>query len=320
MKTIYVENFGGPEVLAIKDLDLPKIKDDEILIKTMAIGVNPVDTYIRSGWYSGSKIPYVPGFDASGIIIEKGPKINDFNVGNRVYCFKSVSGTYAEKIVVKQGQIYKLPDNLSFEEGAAIGTPYGAAYRALFHKGHAKNGQKVLIHGGSGNVGLAAIKLAKSLNMIVVATAGSEEGKGLCKEAGANLVVGHNIEDFKEEILKFINDGFDIIIEMSAHNNLKTDLEFMAMYSAIVIVGSKGEVPINPRNLMSKDARIMGFVLFNAKNDELLDIHRNLFELFISKRMKPPIVGKTFNLRDAKEAHALVERGSYGKVILKPDN
>jgi NADPH2:quinone reductase len=237
-----------------------------------------------------------------------------------VYCFKSVSGTYAEKIVVRQGQIYKLPDNLSFEEGAAIGTPYGAAYRALFHKGHAKNGQKVLIHGGSGNVGLAAIKLAKSLNMIVVATAGSEEGKRLCKEAGANLVVGHNIEDFKEEILKFVNDGFDIIIEMSAHNNLKTDLEFMAMYSAIVIVGSKGEVPINPRNLMSKDARIMGFVLFNAKNDELLDIHRNLFELFISKRMQPPIVGKTFNLRDAKEAHALVERGSYGKVILKPDN
>lgn len=320
MKTIYVENFGGPEVLAIKDLDLPKIKDDEILVKTMAIGVNPVDTYIRSGWYSGSKIPYVPGLDASGIVIEKGSKIKDFEVGDRVYCFKSISGTYAEKILLKQGQLYKLPDNLSFEEGAAIGTPYGAAYRALIHKGHAKSGQRVLIHGGSGNVGLAAIKLAKSLNMAVAATAGSEEGKELCKEAGADLVVGHNIEDFKEEMLKFAKAGFDIIIEMSAHNNLKADLEFMAMYSAIVIVGSKGEVQINPRNLMSKDARIMGFVLFNAKSDELLDIHSNLFELFASKKIQPPIIGKTFNLREAKEAHSLVERGSYGKVILKPDS
>jgi NADPH2:quinone reductase len=286
----------------------------------MAIGVNPVDIYIRSGWYLGSKLPYVPGLDASGIIIEKGSKITDFNVGDRVYCFKSISGTYAKKIIAKQGQFFKLPDNLSFEEGAALGTPYGAAYRALFHKGHAKSGQKVLIHGGSGNVGLAAIKLAKNINMIVVATAGSEEGKKLCREAGADLVVDHNIENFKEEIFKFTEDGFDLIIEMSAHNNLKADLDFITMYSAIVIVGSKGEVLINPRNLMSKDARIMGFVLFNAKKDELLDIHSNLYDLFISKKLRPPVVGKTFNLKDAKEAHVLVEKGAYGKIILKPDS
>lgn len=162
MKAIRVREFGEPEVMGLEDVAPLTPGPAEVVVRLHAVGVNPVDAYIRSGQYRPDlKLPYTPGLDGAGVISAVGSEVKHRHVGQRVYVAWSLSGTYAEEVLCKEFQTHPLPDGVSFAQGAAIGVPYGAAFRALFQRAHAVAGETVLIHGASGGVGIAAVQLAR---------------------------------------------------------------------------------------------------------------------------------------------------------------
>ena len=202
MKAIRVDEFGGPEVLRLEELPTPQPGLGQVLVKLHAIGVNPVETYIRAGKYSRlPKLPYTPGNDGAGVIEKTGDDVTDFRTGDRVYLAGSISGSYAEYALCTTQQVHPLPANVSFAQGAAMGTPYATAYRGLIQRAEAQPGETVLVHGASGGVGTAALQLARAHGLRVFGTAGTEEGRKLVREQGAHEVFDHRAPDHFEQIM-----------------------------------------------------------------------------------------------------------------------
>src|SRR5215470_7703707 len=176
MKAIRVHEFGEPDVLRLEEVPMPRPGPGQALVRMHAVGVNPVETYIRAGTYARvPDLPYTPGNDGAGVVEQVGSDVRDFKPGDRVYTAGSVSGTYAEFALCKTEQVHRLPANISFGQGAAMGTPYATAYRGLFQRAQAGPGETVLVHGASGGVGMAAVQLARSRGLCVLGTAGSDE-------------------------------------------------------------------------------------------------------------------------------------------------
>jgi NADPH2:quinone reductase len=285
-----------------------------------AAGVNPVDTYIRSGQYTlRPNLPYTPGMDGAGVIKTVGKDIKHYAPGDRVYVNGSLTGTYAQQTLCLSQHIFSLPDNLSFQEGAAIGIPYTTAYRALFTKAKALAGDTVFIHGASGGVGIAALQLAKAADLRTIASAGSDKGLALLKEQGADLVINHKQANYLEQVVKFTEGrGVNVILEMLANMNLKSDTEILAKEGRIIVIGSRGPTQINPRELMIRDASIVGMLASNMTGEERTKIFSALEE-GLQKGKLHPVIGEELPLGQAKKAHKKVlESGAYGKIVLIP--
>jgi NADPH:quinone reductase len=189
MKAIRIHEFGGPEVLKVEDVPEPKPEPGQVVVGVRAAGVNPVDTYIRSGIYGPKEFPFTPGSDGAGVVESVGPGVKRLKPGERVYLAGSVTGTYAQKALSPESQVQPLPENVSFAQGAAVYVPYATAYRALFNRARAEAGETVLVHGASGGVGVAATQLAAARGITVIGTAGTERGRRLVLEQGARHVL-----------------------------------------------------------------------------------------------------------------------------------
>ena len=214
MKAIQVHNFGGSEVMQLEEISALKVVNNQLKIAVKAIGVNPVDTYIRAGIYPiKPDLPYTPGKDASGIITEIGPDVKHRKIGERVYVCGSVSGSYAENLICEEDQAYILPENVSFSSGAALGVPYSTASFALNFRAQALPGETLLIHGASGAVGIAAIQIAKANGLRVIGTAGTEQGLALIKDQGVIAALNHNTEGYLDAIEELTcGQGVDVIL------------------------------------------------------------------------------------------------------------
>lgn len=320
MKAIRVHEFGTPEVMKIEEVQDSKPGPGQVVVKVHAVGVNPVDTYVRSGLYAlKPELPYTPGMDGAGVIEFIGEGVSRVKVGDRVYIAGTISGSYAEKTLCKESQVHPLPERLSFEQGASIGAPYGAAYRGLFQRAKAIPGEVVLVHGASGGVGIAAVQLARASGMHVIGTSGTEKGRRLVIEQGAHHVFDHHAPDHMEEILRLTNHrGVDVILEMLANVNLGRDLKVLAQNGRVVIIGSRGTVEIDPRDAMRRDAQILGMVLMNASEREAFSIHAAL-EAGLENGTLHPIIGLQLPLSDAPRAHhEVIESSAYGKIVLIP--
>ena len=178
MKRIRVHEFGGPEVLKLEDAEVPVPQFEEVVVQVKAAGVNPYDTYMRSGAYGARNpaLPYTPGSDAAGIVHAAGASVTGWAVGERVYTTGTSSGAYAEFAVCKPSQLQRLPQRVTFSQGAAVYVPYATAYRALFQLAKAAPSETVLIHGASGGVGIAAVQMARAAGLTVMGTAGTDKG------------------------------------------------------------------------------------------------------------------------------------------------
>ncbi|MBK6586923.1 MAG: NADPH:quinone reductase [Acidobacteria bacterium] len=320
MKAIVVRQFGEPEVMKVEEVDLPQLTDSQVLVKIEAAGVNPVDTYLRTGIHAHApKLPYTPGKDGAGVVEAVGEGVTQFKPGDRVYTANTVTGTYAEYAICNKVDLGRLPDNVSCEKGACIWTPYATAYRALFQKAEAVFGETVLVHGASGGVGLAAVQWAKGSGLNVIGTASSPEGKKLVADNGADAVFDHTDEDHFEQIREFSGGkGVDIIIEMLANVNLERDFECLAMFGRITIVGNRGSLQFTPRLAMTKDATIYGMSLFNSPQSQRDEIHTAIFE-GLSNGSLDPVVSRTFPLADAAQSHHdVIENKAVGKIVLIP--
>jgi NADPH:quinone reductase len=279
-----------------------------------------VETYIRAGTYARlPALPYTPGNDCAGVVEQVGPDVNEFKPGDRVYTGGSLAGsTYAEFTLCKTAQVHPLPENVSFAQGAAMGTPYATAYRGLIQRADAKPGETVLVHGASGGVGTAAVQLARARGLRVFGTASTDEGRKLVREQGAHEVFDHRAPDHFEQVMKATGGhGVDVIVELVANVNLGKDLTILAKRGRVVAIGSRGRVEIDPRDTMQRDADIRGMVLPNTAPEELASIHAALVAGLENGTLRP-VIGKEFPLAEAAQAHrAVTEPGAIGKIVLR---
>ncbi len=318
MKAIRVHEFGPPEVMRLEDVTDPAPGPGQVVVRVHAAGVNPVETYIRSGAYANKPpLPYTPGGDAAGVVAAVGARVPRCQVGDRVYTAGTISGAYAQLALCDAAQVYPLPDHLTFAQGAALHVPYATAYRALFDRSHARAGQTVLVHGASGGVGLAAVQFAAAAGLTVYGTAGTERGRLLVREQGAAHVFDHKAPGYLDELLKLTDGrGVDLILEMLANVNLGKDLTVLAKDGCIVVIGSRGEVQVNPRLLMRAEGSILG--VMGGSPEAYARAHAAIGAGLRAGTLRT-IVGRELPLAQAPQAHhAIIEATACGKLVLVP--
>jgi NADPH:quinone reductase len=323
MRAIVVRQFGAPEAMQLEDVPDPVPQGGQVLVRIKAVGVNPVDTYVRSGNYARKPtLPYIPGSDGAGIVEATGADARRLRPGQRVYFAATASGlngAYAGLVACDESNVHALPDRISFEQGAGVNTAYATAARALIQRAAAQSGEWVLVHGASGGVGTAAVQIARSLGMQVIGTAGTAEGLDLVRREGAHHAVNHKDAGYLDTVMQITGGrGADVILEMLANVNLEKDLTVIAHRGRVAVVGNRGTIEIDPRKAMSKDAAILGVQLGLTPADDLRRLHA-----FIGAGLEngtlTPVVGRTFPLADAPKAHvAVMEAGAKGKIVLLP--
>lgn len=319
MKAIVVREFGGPDVLKLEDVPAPVPGPGQLLIDVRAVGVNPVETYIRAGAYARKpQLPYTPGSDIAGVVAAAGAGVTRVKAGDRVYAH-GTSGGYAQQALAEEWQVYPLPARVTFQQGAALGVPFGTAWRALFIRARARAGETVLVHGASGGVGVAAVQMARAHGLTVIGTAGTADGLRLVRDQGAHHVLNHKEPGYLDQLMTITGGrGVDVVLEMLTNVNLDKDLDVIAMHGRIVVIGNRGRVEIDARKSMGKDGAILGMTLFNATREEFHEIHSGIVAGLESGTLNP-VVGREMPLVDAAKAHvAVMEPGAFGKIVLIP--
>jgi NADPH:quinone reductase-like Zn-dependent oxidoreductase len=304
MKAIVVHQFGGPEVLKYENAPRPEPKDDEILIHTVAAGVNPVDAYIRSGRYGSGPLPYIPGMDVAGVVDKVGAKITKFKAGDPVYAYLSVKeqGGYAEFTIAKENEIAIKPTNIGFEQAAAVPLAATTAWQALIDTAGLKAGQTVLIHGGSGGVGHFAIQIAKARGAKVIATA-STSNQDLLKQLGADEPIDYTKTKF-EDVVKDV----DVVLEATRSDSMARS------YGTVKKGGFVVSITGSPDRAQLEQHGLRGDSISAHPDAHVLEELTKLIEA----RKLTPIVSQTFPLAEASKAHQQIEtRHTRGKIVLK---
>jgi NADPH2:quinone reductase len=320
MKAIAVHEFGAPEVMKLEEIPAPKPARGKVVVRIHAAGVNPFDTYMRSGNYAiKPPLPYTPGGEGAGVVDAVGEGVTKVKPGDRVYIGHPETGTYAEYSLALESQVHPLPERVSFPQGAGLYVAYGTAYHALHHHAKARGAETLLVHGASGGVGIAAVQIAHAMGLTVIGTAGTDKGLELVRREGAHHAFNHRNAGYQGAILKATNGrGVDVIIEMLANINLAADLKLLARHGRVIVVGSRGDVTITPRDLMSRSASVRGFVLWSISADDEADVCAGV-EAGLQNGTLRPVVGKELPLAEAVRAHKeVMEPGAFGKIILIP--
>ena len=307
MKAIVVHEYGGPEALKLEDVPIPEPKENEILVKVIAAGVNSFDGLLRSGKYAKifkMQLPWIPGYDIAGTVEKVGGKVSKFKVGDPVYAFISIpsGGGYAEYALAKQNQVALKPAMISFAEAAGVPSVALTAWQALVDKANVQSGQTVLIHGASGGVGLFAIPIAKIRGAKVIATA-STANQDFLKQLGADVAIDYKTQKF-EEIAKDV----DVVVDGVGGETLARSYPIVKKRGVLVsLVGRVDQAQLDKHGIrgVSLEAETNG--------EQLAEIGRLIDE----KKIKV-IVSETFPLADAAKAEAKADTGhARGKIVLK---
>ena len=318
MKALRVEEYGPPENLVLREMEEPVPGMGEVLVEIRAAGVNPVDTYHRSGT-RGYKppLPFTPGTDGAGEIVACGEGCKAFQPGDRVYLFGSLSGTYAERCLCRESHVFPLPAGLDWNQAASLGVPYFSALRALFTRGNLNDEDTVLIHGASGSVGLAALQMAAGRKGRLFGSASSAEGREVVLKNGADYCFNHLEAGHYAEIMDLTqNRGIDLALEMCAGRNLQKDLEIIAAGGRIVIVGSGQEVQIEPRELLVKEVDCLGMMIRGSSEDELRQYAVQL-EMGVAEKRIQPVISNVYSVQNAPEAHReIMESKHKGSIVI----
>jgi len=324
MKAIRAHAFGAPEVLQLDEVDDPVAGPGEVVVDVRAAGVNPADTYMRGGAYAITpQLPYIPGGDAGGVISGLGAGVRDFKIGDQVVVATplgfDMTGCYAQKVRRKAADVLPLPAGTSLAAAAAFGVPYATAHYALFERGGARAGETVFVHGASGSVGTAAIQLAKRAGLTVIGSAGTARGLELIGREGADHAVDHTAQNYLDEVKRRTGgNGPALILEMLANVNLKADLDLVAKYGRIIVIGNRGEITLNPRVAMMKELDIRGVALWNVPPAKVLPIMQDILAGAAAGQLRP-VIGREMPLAEAAAAHvAVLQPGAYGKIVLVP--
>lgn len=320
MKAVVYYTQGTADVLKTVELEKPSIKNNQMLVAVEASGINPVDTYFRSGLRPVAKFPHLPHFDLGGTVVEVGAEVKKWQVGDRIWG-SNVKGTAAQFVVVEEEQVFPLPDQITTVEGAALAMAFMTAHLGLFYRAKLKKSENVVVFGGAGAVGHAAIQLAKIAGAFVIATAGNAEKAELAKAAGADEVILYKEENLLEKVTAYTGgSGIDVILDVSLSENIEQDLQMISNGGRIITVGSpKNVTPELPWRLLNfKNATLLGLLLFTVPEQAQQDAGNAISKLFAEKKLTA-LVGKTFLFEEAALAHQAVESHRYnGSIVITP--
>jgi len=322
MKAVRVHRFGGPEVLRLEtNVPFPELKQNQVLVRVLYAGVNPVETYIREGQYSRlPELPYTPGSDAAGYVHQLGEGVSSLKVGDRVFVAgtSTNSGSYAQFVVSDATYVFPLHERLSFAQGASLGVPFFTAYKALILRARTRPGEVVLVHGASGAVGTAAVQIARALGATVVGTAGTKEGMDVVLKCGAHHVFNHNHKNYEKKMVELLGTGFDVIVEHLANINLGHDLQMLKSGARVMVVGCRGTVNINPRHLMPIEASISGVALGASTKADWVEMGAAIVA-GMEAGWVSPVINQEYSMDEVQQIHhdIMHSKGAKGKLVLK---
>jgi putative PIG3 family NAD(P)H quinone oxidoreductase len=326
MKAIIIKKPGGADQLEIGDWKKPTCGDNEILVNVKAAALNRADILQREGKYPPPvNASPILGLEISGIVEEIGTKVFKWKKGDKVFGLIP-GGGYAEYAVINENMAMEIPDNLSFEEAAAIPEVFLTAFQSLVWLGNLKPAEYVLIHAGASGVGTAAIQLAREIGAKIIITASKEKHK-VCKELGADITIDYKKQDFKTEVLKITNNyGADVIIDFIGGSYFKSNVESLTRDGRLVILAtlSGGAVEnFDMRQILTKRLKIIGSTLRSRSLDYQIKL-TNDFKDFAYDKIKKgrikPVIDQIYNWKDVAEAHRKMEANkNIGKIVLSID-
>jgi NADPH2:quinone reductase len=331
MKAAYIEATGPAEnVVKYGEIPTPQPQATEVLIKTGAVAVNPIDTYLRNGAnYWELPKPFVIGADMAGTVERTGAQASRFKAGDRVWCsnqgFMGRQGTFAEYCAVDEKWLYLTPPNVSDEDAAACALVGITAHLGLFREAKLKAGETICVNGGTGGVGSMVVQMAKIIGAKVIATAGSAEKVAALKELGADVALNYKSDDIASAVKQFAPSGVNVYWETVREPDFDKIVSYMAERGRVVLMAGRDARPAFPVGpFYVKECSLLGLVMFKGSPEELRtcadDMNRWLSEGKLKAR-----ISKILPLSEAAQAHTLQEQNTLqkagtlgGKIVLKP--
>ncbi|KAL1537483.1 NADPH:quinone reductase [Salvia divinorum] len=323
MKAIVITEAGGPEVLQLQEVESPKIKDDQVLIRVAATALNRTDTLQRQGMYTLPKgDSEFPGIECSGVVEAVGKDVPRWKIGDQV-CALVGGGGYAEKVAVPAGQVLPVPPNISLQDAASFPEVACTVWSTVFMMSHLSQGETFLIHGGSSGIGTFAIQLAKHHGVKVFVTAGSEEKLAACKELGADVCINYKTEDFVSRVKEeTAGKGVDVILDNIGASYFQRNLESLSIDGRLFIVGFMGgtTTEINLASLLAKRLTVQaaGLRSRSPENKAMIvnEVEKHVWPAIAAGKIEP-VVYKRLPLEEAAEGHRIMESSKHiGKIIL----
>ncbi len=322
MKAIVCNNFGPIQDIEYKEVDQPKLDDDSVIIDVKSVGVNFPDGLLVQGKYQlKPETPFIPGMEVAGEIMKTGQHVSNFKIGDRVAALSQLNG-YAEQTLVKEASVFKIPENMSFDDSCALLCAYGTSHYALKQRGKLQKGELLVVLGASGSTGLAAIQIGKIMGAKVIAVASNEEKQKIAKDNGADISIGY--DNLKEE-LKTISDGkgVDVIFDPVGGDVFETVARTMARNGRLLVIGfASGTIPKLAVNLaLVKEFSVVGVFWGAFTRGEPEEYKENMIELFhwYENKLIKPLVDEKFPLSEASMVlEKILSRGAKGKIILNP--
>jgi NADPH:quinone reductase len=324
MKAVQLQKFGGPEVLEIVEIDRPVPTGREVLIEIKAIGVNYADTARREGQYVvKTLLPFIPGAEIAGVVTAVGEKVTNATPGMRVVTLIE-SGGYSEFALADERSLIPIPEQLDFQNAAALPLQGLSAYHVLKTMGRLEKGETVLVHAAAGGVGTLSVQLAKLFGAgKIIATASSPEKLELARKMGADVLINYTESNWVEQVLEATGGkGVDVALEMVGGEVFNNTLKCLATFGRLVVFGAaSGEQSrMYPSSLMARNQSVIGFFLPQImRKPELLQ--RSLVELltYLGEGKLKLTIGGVFPLEEAANVHVLLQsRKTTGKLLLEP--
>ncbi len=328
MKAAYIEKTGSFDQIIYGDLPKPKATGAQVLVQIKAVSVNPIDTYIRAGAISMElPKPFILGCDLAGVVDAVGPDVKRLKVGDRVWGSNQGllgrQGTFAQFAAVDEQWLYPMPEEVSFEDAAAVALVGITAHLGLFRDAQLKMGEKLFVHGGSGGVASCVVQMARAIGARVMTTAGNDDKVQICKKLGANLVVNYRTGNVEDALNRF--GDVDVWWENIREANFERAISHLALRGRVVVMAGRDAKPLFPVGpFYTRDARIYGFAMFNAPADEQRKAAAEINRWLARGKLRPQI-DRVLKLSEAAEAHRLQETSTTqkksslaGKIVLVP--
>ncbi len=319
MRAAYIESLGPPENIRVGDLPTPEPGACEVLVRVKASAVNPIDLYIRSGAVNMPlSFPYVIGCDLAGTVEKVGQGVTGLKVGDRVWGSNQGllgrQGTTAEFAVVAEEWLYPTPERLSDAEAASMALVGITAHLGLFECGRATGGDVVYVSGGSGGVGSMVVQMAKAAGTRVATTAGTDEHLELCRQLGADLALNYRTDDVPARLREFSEEGIDVWYETQREPDLETAIPLLRKRGRMIVMAGRTAKPTLPLgSFYPRNCSLHGFAMFNATPAEQRKCAEAIIKWVDAGKLRP-LVGQTFPLDRAADAHRFLEESSLGNT------
>jgi NADPH2:quinone reductase len=329
MKAAYITKPGPPDVITYGELPTPKPARKQCLIKVGAVDVNPIDLYIRSGAIPVKSFPHILGWDLAGTVVELGPNVKNFKVGDRVWATSQGTegrgGTFAEYAAVHERWLHAIPAKATDEDIVALSLVAVTAQLGLVRNANLRSGETLFVNGGAGGVGSCVIQMAKILGAKVIATAGTPEKVDICRQLGADLALNYKSDDVDAEIKKFAPDGVNVWWETVREPNFERTVSLLSMRGRMIIMAGRDARPAFPVGpFYVKDCSLYGFAMFNSNSREQRSA-ANAINRWVEEGKLKARVDRVLPLSQAAEAHRFQEESTIqksgalaGKIVLKP--